>query len=855
MQYYNKIVFTYITINKIKTVIVLGDVFHTRRNSNNYMMTETKKKFFNWFNENNVQLYVIMGNHDMYYLDNVSHSPLYNFESKNIHIISEITTLKNITLVPYLFNPNEMIKNRYCMGHFDVSGAKMNNKTIATKGHDVSVFNMFEQVYSGHYHTPSTIKNIKYIGSTVPLNNSNMNEEHGFIVLNTETGKEKFITNNFSPKFINVIYKIDEIIIEGLGDIQSISNHKEALNIIAENYVTFITRSVDNRLEYENFKNAIVNIHNQINLEILSDNFTIGNINENDVVDTYSLIKEYFSGLDNIPDSLDVKEITRIFFEHYVNVKQNKEKINTLVKKLNFKWIEFANFLSYKEQTKITFESGMYRIIGDTGAGKTTGILETINFLLFGNSLLGKKAPTLLNKDVKNKLLVKGKLIINDDEYVITRGIKPARFIINKNGVDLPKTTNFQETLNEITGLDQKQFQYKILKNKKNYVPFSLLKADKKRKFLEKSFGLEIFTDILESIKLDIRDNKRVIELSNKDMDKWKLLIGKEQQHILLLEKIKKKEINKEIAENNNKILELKESKEILLLTKNTNDKITELTELKNTDIEEDFSYREDRINKEISNLKYEARTKIQEYKDEITKIEFDNQKLNVIEKKDFLKYDTEIEVINRDIKYYNKKISVLDFSKISTNLTKSKNDKLKLNNELKIKLAKKESTIENGNKRIRVMNKICKDCDRVPKIIKEMKIDDINSDIIKINKQITDNEKEIKILNEEITKNDILKSEDIKIQNKITNLNVQLTSMLNKKENAISKYILKEEMNNEIISKNLLRITNIKNKIKPYKKLMLDKIHDKQTEQIDLNKSKAIDLKQFKEKINKYTF
>jgi hypothetical protein len=63
------------------------------------------------------------------------------------------------------------------------------------EGRDPSPFNKFQKVFSGHYHTRSDNGKIFYIGNPYEMIFSDMNDDRGFIIFDTETLDHEYINN------------------------------------------------------------------------------------------------------------------------------------------------------------------------------------------------------------------------------------------------------------------------------------------------------------------------------------------------------------------------------------------------------------------------------------------------------------------------------------------------------------------------------------------------------------------------------------------------------------------------------------------------------------------------------------
>jgi DNA repair exonuclease SbcCD ATPase subunit len=101
----------------------------------------------------------------------------------------------------------------------------------------------------------------------------------------------------------------------------------------------------------------------------------------------------------------------------------------TPFKRWYIKNIEFSNFLSYGENQKLDFEkcNGISVVESNPAnfGGKTVLTVDLLLFLFFNETTKTTKAEEIFNRFTdKNKVSVKGEIIIDGDEYVILRNIE-----------------------------------------------------------------------------------------------------------------------------------------------------------------------------------------------------------------------------------------------------------------------------------------------------------------------------------------------------------------------------------------------------------------------------------------------
>jgi DNA repair exonuclease SbcCD nuclease subunit len=97
--------------------------------------------------------------------------------------------------VPWIDKENEersyeFLKNAKCDwigGHFEIAGYELFRGMKAPHGLDRAIFNRFEKVLSGHFHTKSEQDNITYLGSQLEFSWNDAHDNKYFHVLDTET--------------------------------------------------------------------------------------------------------------------------------------------------------------------------------------------------------------------------------------------------------------------------------------------------------------------------------------------------------------------------------------------------------------------------------------------------------------------------------------------------------------------------------------------------------------------------------------------------------------------------------------------------------------------------------------------
>ena len=313
-KFYDNIFFPYLEKNNIDTIVNMGDTFDNRRNIDIQSLEWVKVNYFDRLQQMGITVHSVIGNHDIYYKDtnDVNSVDLLLREYNNIIVYKEPTTINlgglDILLLPWITEENKMrtleamntTKADVVMGHLELNGF------VATRGHmmehgmDTSVFDKFDKVYSGHFHTRSTDGKIYYLGNPYEMFWNDVNDTRGFHIFDTktiehtpvnnpyrlfyniyyeDTNYKLFDTREYKDKIVKVIVKrktdqkqfekfIDKLYNSGIQDLKIIENYvlQESENFEVEeteNTIGILNRYIDES-EFEGDKTLIKGILQQI---------------------------------------------------------------------------------------------------------------------------------------------------------------------------------------------------------------------------------------------------------------------------------------------------------------------------------------------------------------------------------------------------------------------------------------------------------------------------------------------------------------------------------------------------------------------------------------------------------------
>ena len=199
---------------------------------------------------------------------------------------------------------------------------------------------------------------------------------------------------------------------------------------------------------------------------------------------------------------------------------------------ITFQKIKWKNFLSTGNTfTEVDFqEHHTNLIIGTNGAGKST-ILDALTFVLFNKPFRRINKPQLVNTVNERECLVEIEFTINNRQYIVRRGIKPAVFDIVVNGVELHREADdraMQRILEEnILKVNYKSFTQIVILGSSTFVPFMQLTTANRREVIEDLLDIRIFSAMNNIIKDKLREKKeqvKSLELKKENLkDKMKM--------------------------------------------------------------------------------------------------------------------------------------------------------------------------------------------------------------------------------------------------------------------------------------------------------------------------------------------
>ena len=307
-MFYRDVFFPSLEEHQIDTVIHMGDIFDSRKAIDLQTLEWSKRVILEPLKK--YKVYLTIGNHDCYYknTNNVNSPELLLRNYPNIEVHTKATEViidkLKILFLPWINSENfeetekliKKTKAKVAMGHLEVNGFKATRGHMMENGMDAKVFNKFEKVYSGHFHTRSNDGKIYYLGNPYEMFWNDVNDKRGFHIFDTktlehtpidnpyrlfyniyydDTNYKLFNTSLYKNKIVKVIVRqkskleefdkfIDKLYAAGVQDLKIVENFEIQENDVFdidedENTISILNRYIDES-DFSFDKNTIKNI-------------------------------------------------------------------------------------------------------------------------------------------------------------------------------------------------------------------------------------------------------------------------------------------------------------------------------------------------------------------------------------------------------------------------------------------------------------------------------------------------------------------------------------------------------------------------------------------------------------------
>jgi len=326
-KFYENVLFPYLKEHNILHIVQLGDVFDRRKFVNFNSLSQSKDYFFNELN-NNYSSWLLTGNHDTYFknTNDVNSPDLLLGEYHNINCVNEPLEVEfedtKVLLMPWIcqdnahrcFNAMKTSTAQIVMGHFEIEGFEMYRGTYCDDGVKAELFDKFDMVISGHFHTRSFSGNITYVGTPYEMTWSDYGDPKGFHIFDTDTRELEFIQNP-NCMFYKLWYDDANA---SMSDILGIDfeQYKDAM-------VKVIIRNKVNPVWFDMYIEKLEKA-GIVDLQVVEDHLNLNLEDDNDIVneaeDTLTILGKYVDQLEIKADKQKLDNLLRTLYHQALSM-------------------------------------------------------------------------------------------------------------------------------------------------------------------------------------------------------------------------------------------------------------------------------------------------------------------------------------------------------------------------------------------------------------------------------------------------------------------------------------------------------------------------------------------------------
>lgn len=320
-QFYN-FFFDYLVENDITTIIQLGDLFDRRKYVNFFSLSESKRYFFDKLQEHGIVMHTLVGNHDIFWKNSLKvNSPdLLLRDYPEIYPWSEPKTLQfgklAIDFIPWMCDENfdEIMKfidrstSPVCVGHFELSGFPLMKGVESHDGIDSKFLDRYDHVYSGHYHTRSSIGNVTYTGTPYELVWSDYKDTKGFYILDTDTQETEFVETPFRM-FYKMFYDDSKFTLEDVM--------KTDYSRFKSKYVKVVVMNKQNPYAFDKMLEEIFKV-SPIDVSIVEDFTELNTSGDAEVDQAEDTLTSLYNFIDQQNLQIDVVKLKSVMRELYM---------------------------------------------------------------------------------------------------------------------------------------------------------------------------------------------------------------------------------------------------------------------------------------------------------------------------------------------------------------------------------------------------------------------------------------------------------------------------------------------------------------------------------------------------------
>jgi len=329
-EFYSTVLFPYMLEHDLKHIVHLGDFFDNRRVINAKCLKHIERVFLDKLVEYDITMDIILGNHDVYYksTNKVSATESILMRHPNVDVIREPIIRDydglNIALLPWINQENHddsikfisesSSKARILFGHLELGGFSMMKngmKSSTEHGMSIGLFEKYETVLTGHFHTKSTMNNITYVGTQLEFTWSDCNDPKAFHVFDTAQPDNLLAVPNPNKLFIKLHY--DDT------DKTDASEFPELKQQLKNKFVKVIVEHKENPVLFDTYINQIDNQDpHDLKIHEVFDEYngeSVGDLHL-ETEDTLTILNKYVDAVDTPLDKSKImKKLTALYSE------------------------------------------------------------------------------------------------------------------------------------------------------------------------------------------------------------------------------------------------------------------------------------------------------------------------------------------------------------------------------------------------------------------------------------------------------------------------------------------------------------------------------------------------------------
>jgi DNA repair exonuclease SbcCD ATPase subunit len=236
-----------------------------------------------------------------------------------------------------------------------------------------------------------------------------------------------------------------------MEDINIVNLDNPYLQVVWEDYAeNFTQEKIKSVRHYFQKKYDTTNVNVITKTKVAQDTTHTVDISFNILDENYQLelVRSFLESKGNMEHYDDIYQLNSV-----VDNKLLQDQTDaTPFKRWYIKNIEFSNFLSYGENQKIDFEKCDGITVVESNppnfGGKTVLTVDLLMFLFFNETTKTSKAEEIFNRFTeRNKVAVKGEIMIDGEEYILLRNIE--RKLSKKNEWNVKTELDFYKRLSD----------------------------------------------------------------------------------------------------------------------------------------------------------------------------------------------------------------------------------------------------------------------------------------------------------------------------------------------------------------------------------------------------------------------